>query len=83
MNNISGLLFLQAEAAPHKAALIQSGRAVDYAQLAANVRRRARFYQDKGLRDGDRVLVFVPMSVALYEILLALFYLGCTAVFLD
>ena len=75
-NNISGLLFRLADTAPHKTALIQNGRALDYALLAANVRKRVKLYRDKGLRDGDRVLVFVPMSVALYEILLALFYLG-------
>ena len=83
MNNISGLLFRLADTAPHKTALIQNGRALDYALLAANVRKRVKLYRDKGLRDGDRVLVFVPMSIALYEILLALFHLGCTAVFLD
>ena len=83
MNNISGLLFRLADTAPHKTALIQDGRALDYALLAANVRKRVKLYRDKGLRDGDRVLVFVPMSIALYEILLALFHLGCTAVFLD
>ena len=83
MNNISALLFQLAASAPRKTALIQGGRTLDYAHLAANVRKRVKFYRDKGLRDGDRVLVCVPMSIALYEILLALFHLGCTAVFLD
>lgn len=83
MTNIAELLFRRAEEAPRRTALIQNGRTVDYAQLASNVRKRAKFYRDRGLRDGDRVLVFVPMSIALYEILLALFHLGCTAVFLD
>ena len=83
MNNVADLLFRQAAAEPRRTALVQGRRSLDYAQLAANVRKRAKFYRDRGLRDGDRVLVFVPMSIALYEILLALFRIGCTAVFLD
>ena len=83
MTNISELLFHQAEVTPHKAAFFQKGRMLEYGQLAVNVRKRAAFYRSKGLRNGDRVLVFVPMSIDLYEILLALFHIGCIAVFLD
>jgi olefin beta-lactone synthetase len=37
----------------------------------------------KGIRRGDPVLVFVPMSIELYVALLGLFRVGATAVFLD
>ena len=39
--------------------------------------------QAKGIGSGDRVLVFIPMSISLYQTILGLFYLGATAVFLD
>ena len=44
---------------------------------------KANLLQEKGLESGDRVLVFVPMSVLLYQVLLALFYTGLPAVFVD
>ena len=37
----------------------------------------------RGVRKGENVLVFVPMSVALYPILLGIFRSGATAVFMD
>jgi len=37
----------------------------------------------RGIKKGDKVLVFVPMSLELYSILEGLFSIGATAIFLD
>ena len=77
-------LFLQAAVRhPERVAIVERTQSVTYAELAERVRDTAARYHRRGVRPGDRVLVFVPMSVRLYQSVLALFYLGATAVFLD
>lgn len=56
---------------------------VTYAELLRDVRCTASFLLLKGLGKNDRVVVFVPMSYELYRIVLALFYIGAVAVFID
>lgn len=68
---------------PRKKAIVHKGRCVTFGELAAEVKRTAAYFSSKGISKGDRVLVFVPMSIELYQTVLALFYLGATAVFLD
>ncbi|MEA5468570.1 AMP-binding protein [Spirulina sp. 06S082] len=43
----------------------------------------ARFLHQKGLKPGDGVLIFYPLSAELYIILAAVFRLGLVAIFLD
>lgn len=83
MNNIVELLNREVMAHPEQIAFIQGKRQLTYGDFWQRVLRRADGYLAHGLGKGDRVLVFVPMSIELYEILSALFYIGCTAVFLD
>lgn len=66
-----------------KPAIIQGDRVVTYEQLLADVQRIAGYLRKRGLQSGSRVLIFVPMSIDLYEILLGVFYLGGVAVFID
>lgn len=54
-----------------------------FAELEAAATRAAEELAAMGLRRGDAVLVFVPMSVELYVALLAMFRLGVVALFLD
>ena len=81
--NITELFFQAAATYPERLAIVESGRAIDYRTLAAEVRATAAYFLRQGIQRGDRVLVFVPMSIDLYRIVLALFYVGATAVFLD
>ncbi|HKJ05279.1 MAG TPA: AMP-binding protein [Geopsychrobacteraceae bacterium] len=46
-------------------------------------RQLAAGFRSAGLKKGDRVMVFQPMSLELYVCLLALFRIGCAAMFLD
>ena len=68
---------------PKTVALIERGRALTYERLLHQINAEASRYRQRGIRPGDRVLVFVPMSIDLYRTVLALFKIGATAVFLD
>ncbi len=73
----------QAQIYPNKAAIIDPKHSITFSQLQKDIENTATYFHQKGIRAGDRVLIFVPMSVALYRIVLAIFYMGATAVFLD
>ncbi|PWL28926.1 MAG: AMP-dependent synthetase [Fluviicola sp. XM-24bin1] len=81
--NISQLFLDAAEKYPDRLAIIDPKQGISYADLQKDVLETAAYFRSKGIQKGDRVLVFVPMSVDLYRIVLALFYCGATAVFLD
>jgi len=81
--NIVSLFLDAAKAYPDKLAIIDKKGEITFSQLEKEVRETASYFQSKGIKKGDRVLVFVPMSNDLYRIVLALFYIGATAVFLD
>ena len=59
------------------------GRRLSFSDLRAQVQALAGGLWDQGLRPGDRVVLLVPMSFALYVSLLALFHIGATAVLID
>lgn len=81
--NISKLFLAAAKKYPNKIAIFEKEKSISFAQLEKEVKNTAAYFNQKGILKGDRVLVFVPMGIDLYRIVLALFYLGATAVFLD
>jgi olefin beta-lactone synthetase len=81
--NVSELFFQMARQSPDAIAIADKGKSLIFNTLEQKVRAQAAHFRAKGLRPGDRVLVFVPMSVELYCTVLALFQIGATAVFLD
>ncbi len=81
--NIAQLFHRAAATYPERTAIIAGRRQVTYRQLRQQVLATAEKLQAAGLGHGDRVLVFVPMGIALYRTVLALFHIGATAVFLD
>lgn len=81
--NIVELFLNAAGQFPNNTAIIDKGRHISYAQLKKEVEHTAAYLRQKGIGRGDRVLVFVPMSIPLYRLVLAIFYVGATAVFLD
>ncbi|MCB0642284.1 MAG: acyl--CoA ligase, partial [Phaeodactylibacter sp.] len=68
---------------PDKTAIVDRQGSVTYRQLETQVYQTARFFQEKGIAAGDRVLVLVPYSIDLYRTTLALNYLGAAAVFIE
>lgn len=81
--NIVSLFYEAAKKYPNKAAIIYENQPISFSALENDVRQQAAYFQQKGIKKGDRVLIFVPMSLDLYRIVLALFSIGATAVFLD
>ena len=83
INNIVEILFENAEKHPEKLAIIHKQEKVTYKKLAQDVKEYAQYFLSKGIKKGDNVLIFVPMTIELYKILSAIFYIGATAVFVD
>lgn len=85
--NIATLLKTQANKTPQTAAIIDThwgkNRITTYAGLELAASRACTLLRQSGLKPGDAVLIFTPMSAELYIALLALFRLGLIAVFLD
>ncbi len=83
MNNIVHRLKEHAEQMPDKTAIITGQRRISYSLFFSDVIATAVNLQEKGFRKGDHILLFVPMSYALYRILFAVFSIGATAVFVE
>lgn len=82
--NITSLFLEQATKHPETIALVdRDDTTITFGTLSKEVKQTAAGLQARGINRGDRVLIFIPMSIDLYRVVLALFYLGATAVFLD
>lgn len=86
-NNVTEFLRELAENRPAQELLrwkIGDGyQSITAVELWDTVRRTARGFSASGLSSGDRVLVFLPMSLPLYVAMFALQHLGAVPVFLD
>ena len=82
-SNIINLFMTAAQRHPDEIALIHDNDTISYGQLLKDVQQTAGYYKKRGIKQGDNVLVFVPMRIDLYRIVLSLFYLGACPVFID
>jgi acyl-CoA synthetase (AMP-forming)/AMP-acid ligase II len=81
--NLVRHLETQVRERPQQAAIIAARGSLTFAELDTASRRAAAMLARDGLRAGEPVLIFEPMSVELYVALLAVFRLGAVAMFLD
>jgi acyl-CoA synthetase (AMP-forming)/AMP-acid ligase II len=85
--NVIELVRRHAEAFPGRVALVEgtaeNGRSITFAQLEDAAADAAALLAANGVRAGDTVLVFQPMSIELYVALNAIFRLGAVAMFVD
>ena len=81
--NIVSLFHESAMRYPDRLAIADKSGEITFAALQNRILQCASQFEKKGLKPGDRVLVFVPMGIDLYVQVLALYHIGCTAVFLD
>ena len=58
-------------------------RAITYRELSRRVAAGAAFLEREGLKPGDTVLLVHPIRIELYEVLLAVFHAGMTAMLVD
>jgi olefin beta-lactone synthetase len=71
--NIISLFLESAEKSPHVIAFVQDKEQISYQQLERSIKRSAEELRKQGIEAGDRVLVFIPMSITLYKTVLSLF----------
>jgi acyl-CoA synthetase (AMP-forming)/AMP-acid ligase II len=85
--NLAARLSERAARHPERVAIVETRggrtRRVTFAELDARVAAFAAVLLARGIGPGDRVLVFVPMSIALYTVLLGTLRIGAVAVFVD
>lgn len=85
--NLVALLRQRAELHPDRPALIDrhqgADRSVSFTELQQRVECGAARLQELGLKRGSTILVFQPVSIELYEILLAAFHGGLRVMLAD
>jgi acyl-coenzyme A synthetase/AMP-(fatty) acid ligase len=81
--NIVDHFFEAAKKYPNKPAIIYKDEKISFSEFEKQVTETSAYLMSKGIDKGDRVLIFVPMSIDLYRTVLAIFNIGATAVFLD
>jgi len=81
--NVVELLAAQAEQRGEQVAIRQGRKSITFQALNEQSSRGSGLLQSLGFEAGDVVLIFVPMSIELYCILLSLWRLGLTAMFID
>ena len=85
--NIASLLHHQAKVRGQAIAMIDTYRGhqrmTSFWDFEQHTAKMARFLSKAGLRPGQAVLIFQPMSLELYVLLGAIFRLGLVAVFID
>jgi len=85
--NVASILRDHADCYPSDVAMIDEAagksRRMTFFELEQAAGRTAALLSESGLRAGDTVLVFYPMSCELYIALAALFRLGAVAMFVD
>ena len=74
------ILRAQAVRYPQKIALICGEERVSYAELDGRIARLASGLRRQGVREGDRVVLFLPNSTAIVELFYAAFSLGAIVV---
>jgi acyl-CoA synthetase (AMP-forming)/AMP-acid ligase II len=85
--NLVEILSEQVRQRPAAPAILETRRGAEmvttFGALDERSRRVAALLREAGLRAGDPVLIFHPMSAELYAVLLGVFRLGAVATFLD
>ena len=82
-SNIVSRLADAAARHPERLAIADAHRQITFGMLAERVARAGGALSRAGVTRGDRVLVFVPMSVELYVVLLGVLHVGGVPVFVD
>ncbi len=81
--NIVEIFFDAAKKYPGNTAMVYKNKQISYKDLELQVQSTAHYFKTKGIKKGDKILVFVPMSIQLYSTVLALFSIGAIVVFVD
>lgn len=80
---IHELFELQADATPKAAALISSSMAITYQELERYSNQIARYLLNKGVREGERIGIYMDRSTDLVAVMLAVLKAGCIYIPID
>jgi acyl-CoA synthetase (AMP-forming)/AMP-acid ligase II len=81
--NVVTMFDEQAKIRGEQAAIHHGNLTISFRQLSEQSRRGSTYLASLGFKPGDVVLVFIPMSIDLYCVLISLWRIGMTAMFLD
>jgi acyl-CoA synthetase (AMP-forming)/AMP-acid ligase II len=81
--NLASILEEQASRSGDRLAIIEARQRITFSELDRAAASAAGDLARAGVRAGMRVLVLVPMSIALYTTMIALFRMRATVVFVD
>lgn len=81
--NINNLLEKQGQLRSQELAIITANGTQTFGELLQASQQGASFLSSLQIKKGDVILVFVPMSIELYEILFSIWRIGAIAMFID
>ena len=81
--NLANNLLENYKKMPDKTCLIQGNNVITYKELYSKVSKLKKYIESKGIKEGDKVLVLVPMSLELYVVMLSIWSIGATVCFMD
>jgi olefin beta-lactone synthetase len=81
--NIAQLLHERARLAGDEPAIVDRRHVLTFAELDRAAAHVAAQLERSGLERGDHAIVFCPMSIALYAVLIGLWRIGAVALFVD
>ncbi len=81
--NIIQILKNHSREIPNNVALIHRDDSITYAELEDRSSKLAHFFVKNGLTKGKKALLFIPLSIELYVLFLALARIGVVVVFID
>ena len=68
---------------PEKICLVQDDRVLSYGEFYKRVAKFKKLLEEKGIKPGDKILVFAQMSIELYICLFAIWSIGAIACTID
>ncbi len=83
MPNLANKLIENYEKIPNKICLIQGEEKITYKDLYNDVLNYKEYFEREGIKSKQKILVLVPMSANLYNVLLALWSIGAVPCFMD
>lgn len=81
--NVINILEKQASLYPQEIAIRHGKKSITFEKLAHRSAKGSGLLKSFNIKQGDTILVFVPMSIDLYVILMAIWRIGCIAMFID
>lgn len=85
LHNVADFLRHKAQRSPEQAAAIEmkTGKQMTYGEFDRNVDALVAKWQTEGIRKGDRVAVFIPLSIDFFITVFSIFRLGAVVVAID